>query len=446
MRRTRLLARLLLVTLLCASSSFASAVAATNAEPRFHLQAIEVRGTRHASSGVVVAASLLETGRVYTESELRDAVRRVDRLPFVLAADLALERGRERGTYVLVLDVREARPFFFEVGLTANAFDEPLALDDDNLHATDLDRSNLTATATVGARAFLGRYGTLFAAAGDAGVRLGFTHYRLFGRNLFLSLGLSETICCPTDVPPLGLDPAYGAWVDRGGARRASLTLGAPFADHQALRARVALSTGDEGVRRPVLGDDARFVGGSFDYRGRTQHEVQLAWLYDTTDDPLFPFAGSSLVVALDARSLDADVVGAAPSAMHSDLVRLSVLGRRHWPVADRHAFAAGLSLAAGRSEVENLPGERRGGAFDVWELGATFRHTMRLHEAKTAPAFRKLYWVSELRVSVQDTSSGFGPAYDPLEVAVVSSSVVWRSDWGTVRVGVRWVDVGDVL
>jgi len=81
---------------------------AAYAEPRFYLQAIEVRGTRHVSSGVVVAASLLETGQVYTESELRDAVRRVDRLPFVLAADLALERGRERGTYVLVLDVRTA--------------------------------------------------------------------------------------------------------------------------------------------------------------------------------------------------------------------------------------------------------------------------------------------------------------------------------------------------
>lgn len=426
----RCLIRLFIAVLLCASSG----AAASYAEPRFHLQAIEVRGVRHVSSGVVIAASLLEAGRVYTESELRDAARRVDRLPFVLAADLALERGRERGTYVLVLDVREARRFFFEAGLVASDFDEPLALDDDGPAG-----GNLALTATVGARAFLGRHGVLFAAADDEGVQAGFSHYRLFGSRLFLSLGLAERLCCATEVPPLGLDPAFSAWIDEGGARNASLTLGVPLGADQALRASFSMGTGDHGFRRPVLGA----VGETpFDYRHRTQRAVRLAWLSDTTDDPLFPATGTSLVVALDARSLEADL---ATAELRADLVRLSVLGRRHWPVARRHAFAAGLTLAAGRSEVENLP-DLAAGAFDVWEAGATIRHSMRLQESKTAPAFRQVYWVNELRVSVQDTSPGFGRAYDSLEVAVLSSGVVWRSEWGIVRIGVRLVDVGDVL
>ncbi len=136
---------------------------------------------------------------------------------------------------------------------------------------------------------------------------------------------------------------------------------------------------------------------------------------------------------------------------MSSELVRLSVLGRRHWPFADNHSFAAGLSVAAGRAEIDNVPLEVSAlrqlvdETLDTWELAATIRHTMSLHEAKKARGFRQLYWRNHLEYSWGGTSPDFDLPFNALEVVTFSSELVYRSAWGIVSFGIRLIELGDV-
>lgn len=458
--RTRVdLARLLATALLAASlGAPAGALPRTGAEPRFHIQAIEVRGAKHVSPAIIASESLLEAGQVYTESELGEAVDRIRRLPFILDVGFALGKGSERGTYVLLVDVRETRRFFYLIDLKQAWFGVPLAFESGDELGT-----NLTNTATAGARLFLGRYGMLFAAAGTEGARFGFTRYNLFRSNAVLSLGVSSDTCCPTAVAPLGLDPAYSAWIDGEGAKSAAVSLGVPLGARQSVRGSLALRESQRGFRRPVLGrlvrdetvDGEPVLGDRveddfIDFRDRREQELRLTWQYDTTDDPVFPSTGTALAVALDYRTLDAELAPARGSTVEtsSELLRLSVLGERHWPFARRHSFAAGLTLAVGRGRFDNLPvaGDVVAGDLTSWALTATIRHSARLVEPKRAHRFREVYWQNVLEYSVDSTSPQIVAALRPLEVATVSSALVFRNDWGIVRFGLRWIDVGEVL
>src|SRR6185436_10640572 len=82
-------------------------------EPRFFIERIEVRNARRVTPDVVIAESRLRAGHEYSEAELRDASTRLERLPFLLSVDFALEKGSERGHHVLVLTINETKPFFF---------------------------------------------------------------------------------------------------------------------------------------------------------------------------------------------------------------------------------------------------------------------------------------------------------------------------------------------
>ncbi len=443
----------ILTTALLAGLIWPAAAEASRGEPRFHIQSIEVRGGRNVSSDIVISESLLEGGRSYTEGELRDAVHRIHRLPFVLEADFALERGRERGRYVLVVDILEARRFFYRAGLKQGYFSDPLSFE-----AGAESRDNLAAKTTLGARAFVGSYNLLFAAAGNEGAQVGFTRYNLFDRNVFLSLGYSWETCCTATFEPLGLDPDFSSWIADEGSENLTLTLGVPLGRNQSLRGSLGLYTSDDGFRHPAAGrvEPAEVL----DYENRSEEELRLAWTYDTTDDPVFPFSGTSLVVAVDYRTLEADLTAfdggpapayAAPAEMSSEMVRLAVLGRRHWPFAWRHSFAAGLSVAAGRAEIENVPLEVSAvqqlvdETLDTWELAATIRHTMSLHEAKSARRFRQLYWRNRLEYSWGGTSPDFDLELNALEVITLSSEVVYRSAWGMVSFGIRLIELEDV-
>ncbi len=83
---------------------------------RFYLEAIAVEGTtRESAKRIVVSQSRLVPGREYGEGEIRDAIKNVKRLPFVLGAEARLRRGSERGRYILVLDIEETSRAYLEL-------------------------------------------------------------------------------------------------------------------------------------------------------------------------------------------------------------------------------------------------------------------------------------------------------------------------------------------
>ena len=147
--------------------------------PRFFIETIAVEGAGQASSGIVVSESLLEEGRGYNEAELREAVYRVNRLPFVVEAAFTLGKGSERGRYRLLITVEEVETFFFGADLIYRDFGGSLA-------AGPAIDDALTDSITAGARLFAGQ-GIVFAAVGDGeDLQAGYARYRLLGRPVLL--------------------------------------------------------------------------------------------------------------------------------------------------------------------------------------------------------------------------------------------------------------------
>src|SRR5216117_1117783 len=73
------------------------------------IQRIEVRGAHRVPARIIVDETLLREGKEYSEDEVRGAVERLRRLPFVLTADYTLEKG------TLVINVTEGNRFSFLV-------------------------------------------------------------------------------------------------------------------------------------------------------------------------------------------------------------------------------------------------------------------------------------------------------------------------------------------
>jgi hypothetical protein len=122
--------------------------------PRFFIEKIEVREANRVSPEVVIAESRLREGEDYSESDLRDASARLTRLPFLLSAEFSLEKGSERGRYVLVVTINETKPFFY-------AFDlRPIFATDNSIEPDYSDRIGVAdSAATLGMRWFVGRRG-----------------------------------------------------------------------------------------------------------------------------------------------------------------------------------------------------------------------------------------------------------------------------------------------
>ncbi len=90
-----------------------SVSAADLSAPTFVIEKIVVEGVRHGSEKIVAAETLLTPGETYSEAQLQQALHRVERLPFVVQAELSLRRGSERGRFELLIAVTEAKPVFY---------------------------------------------------------------------------------------------------------------------------------------------------------------------------------------------------------------------------------------------------------------------------------------------------------------------------------------------
>src|SRR5215212_4442734 len=81
-------------------------------DPSFLIESITVAGAVRSSDRIVIAESRLREGRTYTEAELRDAMARIQRLPFVIDTDFRLGKGTAVDRYILIITIREMKPFF----------------------------------------------------------------------------------------------------------------------------------------------------------------------------------------------------------------------------------------------------------------------------------------------------------------------------------------------
>lgn len=429
--------------------------------PRFLIETITVEGTRReASRGILLEESLLQPGQAYSERELREAVYRVRRLPFVFSADFSLRKGSARGTYELLVTVQETTRFFFGREVTH------LLIDDDSAsYALGYSPDQLLKPENkglVGLRLFVGSRGVVFGAVGEnSGFQAGYTRYGLFGTRAVATVGASRNYCCPREVFPLGLDPDVTTMTSEDSTRYTA-AVAMPLAGNHSVRTRLSWSEGEPSTRRSFLRDPEfdRFFGADSHF---SRLQVDLKWVYDNTDDPLFPSDGVTLSGGLELSDLEmteqvlehsgtvppeARPAGDLPDGLSDSkahLLALAVSGQKTWPLTPKQAASASLRMAVGRSSLQEvLIGD---GLVDedvtALEVTAGLRHSLSLWGFERARRF------GELRL---ETTANYG--YEALSPRIgagsvgrfqLGTSLAFRNRWGLFRFGLSYLDfIGD--
>ena len=312
-RRARVRAVVALVVAGLLPVATRAAPAPTDAPPRFIIQTISVEGVaRDTTSGIVIAESRIKQGQELGEDDLRLAIRRIKRLPFVVDAEFALRRGETRGQVALVIRIEMASWYFWDVSGGASLTRGSRARGGERNDTTvDL----LAGASAVGVRRFVGAHGYAFASV-DAGrtIRFGYTQFHLFGPASFLSVVV--------DANPEAGRPSYGV----------SLFGGKSLGKSQAVRASAVYS--DQNSH--VSGDDL------LDFLG------DLQWSFDTTDDPLLPTAGTSLGASVSWTSHRVGLTfnDGTPFRAEQSATTYGVAIRRYWALSSRRSLSADLSAS----------------------------------------------------------------------------------------------------
>lgn len=321
-----------IAVLLLAVSALAQSAAA--AKPRFLIDAIEVRGLRWASERLIVAETRLQAGREYTESELHAGAARAARLPFVVRIDLRLDKGENRGAYRLVIEVIEAKPVFLGGALRAGGDDD----DDEKLVG-------------LGGRLFAGRSGVVHGAAttGDErGFDVGYTQYDLFGTGAFVAALVSHrelTLGGRPLPPPHLLDPPSTR--DR---ITTQFIAGVPLGVNHGLR--VSWTREPTIIRAPISR-----VPGRKPFTLQHITTAELAYIYDSTDDPLFPSRGASFFASgATRRGPYATFTPTGPELTYYERPSRALRLRKHWEVNARQSISAAGSIRHAERDAQQFP------------------------------------------------------------------------------------------
>lgn len=390
---------------------------AGTAPASFVIEKIVVSGVRHASEGIVVSESLLVVGRAYSEAQLRAALQRVERLPFVVTADFSLRRGSERGRFELVVTVVETRPVFVG-GIFGAEWSGGAAY------------SNgwaVIANPDLGARVFFGQSSELsatfggFGAVSDGGGDLGngsfnlaYRHHDLFSRHVVGTLS---------------------AGVSSASTRPISAEVAVPATATSVVGLRLTRSTTKFDVEPREF----------FPYtssRRRTDYNAGVSWNRDTTDDPFAPRRGSRLRAAGSWMTDDIDVTsnrdpwnwwierGSEGQWTHDTQghgLDGSLTAERYWPVASRLAIGGAASIGSSSYRSEG----------DVILDGSLARHTVEENRSVSGSASVQLLGL------VDPKRCGTGQCWWFLKTSLMTSE--GRATWDPPRTYVTYPDLQTV-
>ncbi len=396
-----------------------SAGAAAGDPPSFFIETITVEAPR-LSPEIVLSESLLRQGREYTESDLREAVHRINRLPFVLLAEFSLRKGSERGHYELMIKIYEARRWFFQFGGEWE-LNDPIGLElidprVDNLLGDRIGETSDDAFSIVGRRFAVGRRGLLFASFGtEEGVfAVGYQRYNLWNRNVLLSL-------------TIGGEDEIGNVLFAGNTLSARAQLGVPIRGNHALRF----------LARRERQDENFLFGGGID---REETEAEIAWVFNSLDDPVFPREGSLFEAGVTWSDLKDEriffVVDDFIDRVDFSERRLGTIvsAGRHWPLARRQSASASVRGFYGEGREDST----------IWEAEASVGHQVFLTQRLELDNWRELRLetrLSALRQSFSDTSEFLGLGGVTLDGWQARTGLAYRNGWGLFRFFVSYTD-----
>jgi hypothetical protein len=392
---------------MAAMAAMPAATAGAEPVPSFLLEKITVTGNRRpASARIVVAESLLKEGQSYTEDDLRIAIRRIKRLPFIIEASFALRKGSERGRYELVVTVEETRPIFADIEKQQDVGGRFPIVSDLPFSQPNVDFGG---DSLLGFREFVGSTGLAFATVGNAHSlsQLGYTRYDLFGDGSFASVAL--------------------AYEPNGHRFTPALSAGVPLTVNQSLRATVSRVKSSES-------------SGSFRF-GFEDRTAELDWLYNTTDDPLFPTRGEEAQATLIGQSFD-DRIGQLSGTVREGqhLGTLALSGHHHLPLTRRQSLTFGLTGSTYRyREFATVP-EALNGPGPTYGYLATIEagHAVDLWQGERARSWGDLRLETTASYGALSTARNLrntdGP--DPIYQFSLRTTLVYRSPWAVLRLG----------
>ena len=399
------------------------------ASPLFFIEKIEVRNTARVSPDVVIAESRLREGAEYSESELRDAAARLARLPFLLTAEFALERGTERGRHILVITVTETRSFFFRLDIVPIVEQNPNA----GVNIRTETPSGDSTAAALGYRWFLGRRGALHVALigrnsteltrGYSAFAVGWTQYDLFGTRAFATLNIK-------DSPELGTSP--------------QIVVGVPLSLNQTITAEYDEVIVDYEYKNVARVNDRD-----------TQRVARLTWSYNTANHPYLPTEGilfsagpianwrdeGTLFRVFSPEEGQATVVEVP---VHSRVIGVEASAQRFWEITDRTSVSVGVESRLGHFEQRlTFQGRRSVDRYNSVSGIALFGVSRSLWSPERRALGGDSRLEFNLRGRVRDNDVNEPERVFRIDDDVVQASVSWvrHSSWGTIRLGagVAW-------
>jgi outer membrane protein assembly factor BamA len=398
---------------------------------RFLIEKIEVRENSRVSSEVIVAESRLREGHEYSEEELSDAAARLNRLPFLLSADFALERGSERGRHVLVITVNETKPFFYLLDI------QPILTGSTGSGQIDLHFGDRLGSGenqgVLGARWFVGRRGAFhtglfgrddnheFTRDYTAAV-FGYTQYDILGTRAFVTLNLKK---------PLLNAPS----TDRISPQ---VVVGIPVSPNQTVTL-----TYDE----TNFDDEIEFIRDVEVEEQDGERLISARWSFDTTNDPFTPTRGTLLSVTPIAvwedsashtfREVAPGELSVVPIAFHSTSYGISVDVAHYFELSEQGSIFLAAEAGKGRVNLRgNTPDGREindGTSFAIAQAGYSRSLWSREEQKRGDSRFEYT-----LRYINRDRSGRF---FDPFDDDELQVAFAWvrRSSFGTIRLGVGY-------
>ena len=188
-----------------------------------------------------------------------------------------------------------------------------------------------------------------------------------------------------------------------------------------------------------------------FDFDDRQEVRLNLSWVLNSVDEPVFPTEGRTLEAGLAFSSLRADLVsgGLSPepdiqAPLSSRELGVELRGARYYPVTGSQTLSAKAHVFLGASRIENVPSAQ--GLLLTDDLGV-WRSSLELGYAKVLKSTRKrrwrdLRWENDLELVYGGTSPDFGQPENPLGGFRVGSGIAYRNKFGVFRFKLNYLNL----
>ncbi|MCH9651214.1 MAG: hypothetical protein K0U98_23520 [Deltaproteobacteria bacterium] len=406
--------------------------------PLFLIESITVLNAERTPREILVSESRLKIGEAYSEAQLRDAVYRIVRLPFLLDAEFSLRKGSIRGSYELVVSVTETRQWFFGAD-----YDGFWAENPGNSPEYDNGLGLL-----AGRRFFLGRRGVLSASTSseDGVIQVGYTHYDLFNRNALLTVRAATSLC--EGFNQSGTDVCLAGIVDTFTETRQSTSdflsfdagLAVPLWGNHSLQITASNTDSEIRFRAPD----------GFTVSQRDVWSLGLSWAFNSLDDPVFPTQGKVLITTVGRSELrEKSRINGLPTSLGSftvnsgDSSSLSSSAQKYWSSSRRTSFSVRVNGSVGHQESEstNVFGDDISSNTDFYSAGLTLGHALSLFRAAPSKPFNELRWENTLNTSWRDRSGSNSLLSGSNAGFSLTTGLRYRTTWGVFSLNLSYVD-----